>query len=242
MNFLWPSESLRYRLVVSSNGNFTMLFLAVNWLKSLSYRFVTAQKISEYLNYNKKVCLNLGCGKTRLFGWINADIRKGEVYINAKKRLPFRDASVSFINSEEMLEYFTWNDAVKFFKEAFRVLKKDGVMRISTPDLDYIVDLYRGVCEVITIPQYTTRTRYLYRNCSAEVIPDSIFLFETLRGHGHSGIYNQKALETLRQIAGFSHAARCDYRKSKYQELQNIEQHHDHTWLQNATLVMEFIK
>jgi SAM-dependent methyltransferase len=51
---------------------------------------------------------------------------------NANNGLPFADATVDYLVCLEVLEHL--EDATKFFKEAFRVLKKNGRLILSVPN------------------------------------------------------------------------------------------------------------
>jgi predicted SAM-dependent methyltransferase len=91
--------------------------------------------------------LNLGCG-TRFFedkDWINIDFHntnKTVVNHNLLKGIPLENESVKFVYHSHVLEHFTKKDAVFFIRECFRVLQKDGTIRIVLPDLEKLVNLY----------------------------------------------------------------------------------------------------
>ena len=110
--------------------------------------------------------LNIGCGTSGIPGWVNIDnsptillsrlpfgrrifrtpdwprdVRRADV----RKRIPFSDASVSYIYSSHTFEHFTYEESLAVAKECFRVLKPGGVLRIVVPDLrlmvrDYLAD------------------------------------------------------------------------------------------------------
>ncbi len=68
----------------------------------------------------------------------NAQIR----WANASKHIPEKDGSVEVVYSSHMLEHLDGEDAVKFLKEARRVLKSGGIIRIAVPDIKYCVESY----------------------------------------------------------------------------------------------------
>jgi len=88
--------------------------------------------------------LNLGCG-WRNFGkdWIHID---GGNYKHLHShniiKLPFKDNSVNLIYASHVFEYFDRKEGEKVLREWFRVLKKDGVLRIAVPDFESIANLY----------------------------------------------------------------------------------------------------
>ena len=64
------------------------------------------------------------------------------VYHNLKYGIPVRDSSVDFIFSSHVLHHLYREDALKLIREALRVLKPGGTMRITVPNLEFIVALY----------------------------------------------------------------------------------------------------
>lgn len=116
-----------------------------------------------------KICLNLGCGDTAPKGWINCDsswnaqiskipglnslFRKmglvgnskwpGNIrYLSLKKPFPWKDNSVDCVYASHVLEHLGKSAAENFMKEARRVLKKNGALRIVVPDLFYHAKKY----------------------------------------------------------------------------------------------------
>jgi len=51
------------------------------------------------------------------------------IYLNAEKKLPFRKESFDFIYC--LHSVYLYKDKIEFFKEVNRILKKDGIARIS---------------------------------------------------------------------------------------------------------------
>lgn len=55
-------------------------------------------------------------------------------------RYPFPDKSIDYIFSEHMFEHLKLTEAVKMLKECRRVLKKNGVLRITLPCFEFLQD------------------------------------------------------------------------------------------------------
>lgn len=69
--------------------------------------------------------------------------RENEIeYGDAARRLPLQDASVDVLYSCHMLEHLDRNEATNFLREAFRVLRPGGIVRIAVPDLKRQVAQY----------------------------------------------------------------------------------------------------
>lgn len=79
--------------------------------------------------------LNFGCGTNKLPGWRNMDIE-----VDIEKPLPFADHSASIVFSEHCVEHVDYYAAIRFFQEAWRVLKPGGVIRIAVPSIEKIME------------------------------------------------------------------------------------------------------
>lgn len=89
--------------------------------------------------------LNLGCGNSYHTDWINIDFvsnSKDILQYDLKKGIPFDDNEVDVVYHSHLLEHFSKDDANKFIKECYRVLKPNGVIRVAVPDLEAIVTGY----------------------------------------------------------------------------------------------------
>ncbi len=89
--------------------------------------------------------LNLGCGQKYHKDWLNIDFVSNSEYVkghNLLKGIPLNDESVDVVYHSHVLEHFSKEDGYHFIRECFRVLTKDGVIRIAVPDLEVIVKEY----------------------------------------------------------------------------------------------------
>src|ERR1041384_7697041 len=83
--------------------------------------------------------LHLGCGPNHLDGWINIDNAPYDgvdQVLDVTQGLPFRD--VESIFAEHFIEHLDYRAALKLLKECRSVLRDDGVLRLSTPNLDWV--------------------------------------------------------------------------------------------------------
>ncbi len=77
---------------------------------------------------DKKIKLDIGCGRNKIAGFVGVDIdpeSNADVVASALD-LPFEDESVDEIFSAHLVEHFNPSEAQKFFDEIYRVLKKGG--------------------------------------------------------------------------------------------------------------------
>jgi len=90
--------------------------------------------------------LHLGCGNKYLKDWIHIDI---QAYDHVDLNIPvdqltcFDDESVDEVYACHILEHIKRKDIKKVLIEWHRVLKRDGVLRLSVPDWDALVNRYQ---------------------------------------------------------------------------------------------------
>ena len=155
------------------------------------------------------VKLHIGCGPQILEGWINIDnvrYRGINKKLDVRRGLPFKD--VQFIFAEHFIEHLSYFDAAKLFRECRRVLREDGVLRLSTPNLDWV-----------------WMSHYRLDAADEEQLANCFHLNRAFRAWGHQFLYNEKTLRATLFDAGFGSVVRCDYGKSDDPELSGLERH-----------------
>lgn len=156
--------------------------------------------------------LHLGCGTQHFTGWINVDIiSNADVVHDLTKPLPFEDNSVEYIFNEHFIEHLTYYQGKKFLEECYRVLIPEGVLRISTPNLDWLVKCY--------IENRTDE----WQNVGWSPLTECQLMNEGLRLWGHQYVYNETELSTLVKSVGFTNVISEGYRISKFEDLKNLE-------------------
>jgi len=165
---------------------------------------------SELWNKDK---LHLGCGSNLLEGWVNLDLDEspGVVSHDLTKNFPIESCSISFIYSEHFIEHITRQDALSLLQECHRVLKPNGVLRCSTPNLSKLVDEYlKGkVTEWLDVGWSPSTTCQM--------------LNEGLRLWGHQFVYDLTEMKILLQEAGFESISVAPWKQSLYAELNGLE-------------------
>jgi SAM-dependent methyltransferase len=90
--------------------------------------------------------LHWGCGDCIAPGWINCDIRRFagiDIVCDIFDGLPLDDDSIDYISAQHVLPEIKIYDQVTALRELRRVLKTDGVLRLSLPDLDKAIAAYQ---------------------------------------------------------------------------------------------------
>ncbi|WP_455639718.1 class I SAM-dependent methyltransferase [Parabacteroides sp.] len=177
-------------------------------------------------------CLHLGCGNNLLPGWLNTDIIvpiKGEkIYLDAVKTYPFPDDSFDYIFSEHMLEHLLLKDAVCMLLECKRVLKDNGVIRITIPDMKFLLDMYLYPEKYEEYLKWSTK-RFLpeVEELFPGKYPEVFVINNFYRDWGHQVIYDYKTLEMLLYKCGYKNVVKCEVGNSDHTVLQGIEKHDD---------------
>ncbi len=88
--------------------------------------------------------LNVGCGRARLHGYVNADIAgRADARMDAR-RLPVKDNSLDEILASHVLEHLGYLDSIIALSEFYRALKNDGKLIVEMPDIVEILRLGVG--------------------------------------------------------------------------------------------------
>jgi predicted SAM-dependent methyltransferase len=114
-------------------------------LSSLKRRLVTPPLPK---NSDGKVLLHIGCGEKNVPGFINVDARPlAHVHVvtdDITSLSEFASGTVDLVYMCHILEHIHRNDLKKVLLETKRVLKEGGVLRISVPDFDRLIEVYKA--------------------------------------------------------------------------------------------------
>ncbi len=91
------------------------------------------------------VYVNLGCGMTNHPKFINVDAYPYPHvhFVHRIDHLPmFTDDSVDLVYASHCLEHFKHYEITQVLNEWVRILKPGGVLRLSVPDFDKLIEIY----------------------------------------------------------------------------------------------------
>lgn len=168
--------------------------------------------------------LHIGCGKNFIAGWLNSDYYpKSEdiLHLDATTKFPFNDDTFDYIFSEHMIEHIPYASGSLMFSECYRILKNKGKIRISTPDLQFLIDLYKKEKSEVQIDYIKWATDQSIQN--APYCDDTFVINNYVRDWGHKFIYDEKTLSKALKIAGFTNIVRFDINQSQDESLQSLE-------------------
>lgn len=157
--------------------------------------------------------LHLGSGPQILPGWVNIDnlpYPGVDKILDVTAGLPFRD--VDFIFAEHFIEHIPYPDAMNLLRECRRVLGPNGVLRLSTPNLDWV-----------------WATHYSLSLSEPDQVRACFEINRAFRGWGHQFLYNERTLRSTLFDAGFAEVTRVEYGASSHDELRGLERHEKST-------------
>ncbi len=153
--------------------------------------------------------LHIGCGRESIPGWTNIDIQALEgvdVVLDASRSLPFREAEAVF--AEHFLEHLRIDEALAFFQRAHRALRLDGWIRVSTPNLDWVL-----------------LTHYPGWAAGEQRALNALALNRAFHGWGHQFAWNFESLDLALRATGFQEIRLCRYGESTLSVFRDLEHH-----------------
>lgn len=188
------------------------------------------QIINDYFKTNKIKKLQIGCGFNPIDGWLNTDLAFNEkvAFLDASKKYPFDDETFDYIFTEHLFEHLTFNEELTMLEECFRVLKKGGILRLATPNFDFLIQLYnqKGKIETDYVKWSTNRYVYDVKEKLEEKDHHEIFVINNfVRDWGHQIIHNFSTLDILLKKSGFKNVTLQKVGQSNDPVLNGLEKH-----------------
>ena len=200
--------------------------------------------LKTYLESHEVTKLQLGCGSYPLDGWFNTDgsISKcfnGVNYLDVSRPFDIPDESFNYIYSEHLFEHLTYRQGKNMLNECYRILKPGGIIRLSTPNIEFLIDLYLH-------PEKEINKAYIEFDSKRTGHPiDPIYAINHFHTDwGHKIIYDPQSLTNVLNECGFKNIVRCKVGESSHESLNDIESHSKHfgssKWDFNALQSMVF--
>ncbi|HYO77439.1 MAG TPA: methyltransferase domain-containing protein [Thermoanaerobaculia bacterium] len=168
--------------------------------------------------------LHIGSGPIRLDGWTNVDVTAYEgvdVVLDVREPWPF--SNVEAIFAEHFIEHLTFTEGLAFLRECRRVLRDDGVLRLSTPNLDWVWLTHYKPPAQLTVE---------------EQLLGCLEINRAFHGWGHRFLYNFRTLELALHASGFAEVRPREYGQSDVEALRGLERHERHQDLAHAPSVV----
>lgn len=191
------------------------------------------QLIRDYFASHEEKKLQIGSGENNLMeGWLNTDLicrNKRVAFLDAGEKFPFPQNTFQFIYSEHIFEHLTFHQALNMLKECYRVLKPGGVLRMATPNFDFLMGLYQNPNLPVHKEYISWATKSFVKNM-AKSLDDSEYspvyvINNFFRDWGHQIIHNFDSIRTMMAKEKFENIHQCEIYKSSYPELSCLEKH-----------------
>jgi len=166
--------------------------------------------------------LHLGCGGSRLAGWVNVDYPPADLAIDLGWTLPFEDGSVSHAYLAHVLEHFDYPvEARALLQEVHRVLAPEGVLRVVVPDIGRCILAYAAGDTSFfekradfwpAASRCATPLEHFLHYAGAGDRPDAFW--------GHKYGYDFETLGGLLASAGFERVDRSQFMRSEHAALR----------------------
>ena len=144
------------------------------------------------------------------------------MYLDVRRPFFFTDETFDYVFSEHMIEHVSFHHGLNMLAECGRVLKPSGKIRISTPDLNFLINLYRDEKSEL----HQRYIKWSARAFSDGTVPEENAVFvinQFVRSWGHRFIYDEKTLREAMLNAGFTDIVRCELQQSEDPALGNLE-------------------
>lgn len=129
--------------------------------------------------------------------------------IDVSKELSYNNNSVDLIISSHILEHLDRDKGKKFLSECLRVLKPNGIIRLSVPDTELLTKNYLD----------NTIDQYKHVNIGVEKSTDSAQSLYELLLSGHNTTYDYDSLSKLLSKVGFTDIKKMAFNKSNSKEI-----------------------
>lgn len=171
------------------------------------YKIFSERSRRNKMNYKTKhegsvggLRLHIGSGPINLEGWVNVDARNAShIHLNTTSIYleEFSDHSVAEIYMCHVLEHFNIGEIKSILSCYQRKLKMGGVLRISVPDIDLLIQIYHSTGKNIKLITPSILGGQDYEFNFHKIIFNRELLTELLEGAGFSEIKEWNTLETF---------------------------------------------
>lgn len=170
---------------------------------SLHDSFAANEQTGELYSFDR---IHYGCGGKMLSGWLNVDCFPNDSSnyrkMDLAQRHPFPEHHFQFGFAEDVLEHLQQDDSIIFLSECYRTLRKEGVLRLSFPGLEGVLERHYRTKE--TLFAYAGKMEaYLFWD--------------------HFHFYSKEELALIAKHVGFSEIAFVEYGKSCHKELCDLD-------------------
>jgi predicted SAM-dependent methyltransferase len=143
-----------------------------------------------------------------------------------RKHFPLEGNTFDYIFAEEVIEHLIFREGRQMLLECFRILKPGGKIRLTTPDLNFLVSLYHPEKTELQ-KRYISHIIKCHLPDLKEIYPrQEVFVINNnFRAWGHKFIYDYDTLSYAMSKIGFVDIKRYSIRESDDENLRGLESH-----------------
>lgn len=201
-------------------------------------------KLTRKSRYNKKLLrrqltssdrLNIGCGDNFVEHWVNIGLfdipealyysskitnQAGFVHFDVTSELPINPDSVQYIYASHFIEHLTFAQGLTFFKNCHKVMKRNGIIRLTFPDLELWITKY-AENDLDFFQRYYTFTKDI--NDLPELKTKGEIFMSQVQGWNHKWCYDFDSIKDILERAGFSDVTRKKAFQSLIPDIDKLE-------------------
>lgn len=193
-------KKLKSRAPVSLKKRFNILrYETLPTIKMSFERMLHQPRLPK--NPDGKILIHLGSGDQDDKRFINIDSIpfKHVHFVHDVTKLPmFHDNRADLVYASHVLEHTSYKYLVETLREWHRILKPGGILRISVPDFDNILNIYKS------------------ENNSIEMIEGPLMGGQNYRYNFHMAVFNETYLTNALLKAGFREVRGWDPDTAEY--------------------------
>lgn len=119
-----------------------------------------------------------------------------------------------------MIEHIEYSKGIDMLKECYRILRRGGKIRITTPDLKFLINLYT-INEENILNAYIKWSHETFVKCGP--VASAMVINNFVRDWGHQFIYDRIVLSDALRQAGFEDIAEFSIGDSNDEMLKGLE-------------------
>jgi len=164
--------------------------------------------------------IEVGAGPHRMDGWLATDVTWNcPFWLDATAPWPFPAASVRYVFGDNVIEHLSLKANRELFRHARAVMASGATIRLCTPDIGRLVDLYKS-------DDVDTREVLKWHEKEGHVAVYRVDLLRvafTEHGHHAGYLWDIDSLSSELGAAGFVNARRCSTGESRDPILRGLE-------------------
>lgn len=177
--------------------------------------------------------MHIGCGNVILDGWLNVLYERRQEYGRVRQKgkglflnydllgpWPVEDNSIAFVAGSHVIEHLDLNHGLALVSQAYKALKKGGVIRLSCPDLEtYARHYVAGDKAFFDHPLIREWCAFKSAQTSGQVFIAKAYD----SGGAHKWFYDFDSLKNILERAGFVEVRKVSRLQGQVPDLELLE-------------------